>query len=265
VLGKCVKESRAASLLAAVETFHQRTRRLYVDGVDVFLCPSGFYKQKFAEWGYPPGKLVHLPNFVDLDFWRPELIPGDRDQDAYIYFGRISREKGLRDVLDAQALWEQGHSQGRLEKPLHLLVAGSGPCEGNMKARIKQLRLTTVEVLGPLNIDGLRQALGRARFSVLASRWYENGPMAALESLAAGIPLVGARIGGIPEMILEGETGFSAPDRSPEELLAAMLRAAGMGPENRLAARAWAQAHASRSDHMERLKEILNRVALSGA
>ena len=127
VLGRCVKDSRAASLLAAVETFHQRTRRLYEDGVKVFLCPSAFYKEKFAQWGYPAGKLVHLPNFVDLDFWHPDNIPSGAEKDAFIYFGRISREKGLRTVLDAQALWEQGHRKGLLPPPLRFLVAGEGP------------------------------------------------------------------------------------------------------------------------------------------
>jgi glycosyltransferase involved in cell wall biosynthesis len=261
VLGKCVKESRAASLLAAVETFHQRTRRLYVDGVSVFLCPSDFYRRKYAEWGFPESKLVHLPNFVDLEFWHPDHIPADRDKDAYIYFGRISREKGLRDLLDAQFLWEQGHRKGELEKPLQLLIAGSGPCEGNMRARIAQLELQTVEVLGALDIDGLRQALGRARFSVLPSRWYENGPMAALESLASGIPLVGTEMGGIPEMIEEGVTGTVAPARNPDGLLKAIRETGqqfkGFGP----AARRWSEEKASRRNHMETLQKILQRTA----
>ena len=208
VLGKCVKDSRAASLLAAVETFHQRARRFYETGVKTFLCPSAFYREKYAQWGYPANKLVHLPNFVDLDFWHPDKLPRDQAKDAYLYFGRISREKGLRVLLDAQALWEQGHRAGNLPAPLQLLIAGTGPCDENLKARAKQLQLETVSRLGNLGIDDLRLALGRAKFTVLPSRWYENGPMAALESLASGVPLVGSDIGGIPEMIVVGETGL---------------------------------------------------------
>lgn len=257
VLGKCVKESRAASLLAAVETFHQRSRRLYEDGVKVFLCPSRFYQNKYAEWGYPESKLRHLPNFVDLDFWHPNNIPQGMERDAYIYFGRISREKGLRDVLDAQSLWEQGHREGRLEQPLQLLIAGSGPCEGNLKARIAQLQLKTVSALGALDIDGLRAALGRARFSVLPSRWYENGPMAALESLASGIPLVGTDMGGIPEMIEDGVTGRVAPARNPEGMLAAIRDCTARWSTFRAASRTWAESNASRKLHMAHLEAVL--------
>ena len=70
--------------------------------------------------------------------------------------------------------------------------------------------------------------------SLLPSVWYENGPMAALESLAAGIPLVGTDIGGIPEMIQDGVTGIIAPGKAPSDLLAALLRAAALEPDAEL-------------------------------
>lgn len=259
VLGNCVKESRAASLLAAIETMHHRTRRLYEETVRIFLCPSRFYRDKYAAWGYPSGKLQHLPNFVDLDFWKPELIPDDQPKDAYIYFGRISREKGIRNVLEAQAIWEREHRQGKMEKPLQFLIAGTGPCENNLRLRIAQLELETVEVLGPLDIDDLRRALGRAHFSVLPSRWYENGPMAALESLAAGLPLVGTDMGGIPEMIVEGQTGMVTPAGDAEAMLNALRTVRDMAPEASRACRRWAQDHASRTRHMEQLAGILEK------
>lgn len=261
VLGKCVKNSRGASLLAAVETAHQKWRGLYTKGVQVFLCPSRFYLEKFREWGYPADKLTHLPNFVDLEFWNPQVIPTLAEQDAYIYFGRISREKGLRYVLEAQKLWEDGHRAGRVaEPPLKLLIAGSGPCAGNLKAKAALLKLESLEILGPLPINELRRQLGRARFSVLPSIWYENGPMAALESLAAGIPLVGSARGGIPEMIDEGVTGFVTTPGDPADILRGLLAATRQAPD-RATVRAWAEQHAARDRHMATLQEILARVA----
>ena len=262
VLGRCVKESRAASLLAAVETAHQRGRRLYLDGVDVFLCPSRFYVEKHAQWGFPRDRLRHLPNFVDLEAWRPDVIPWAGTRDAGLYFGRISREKGLRHLLEAQHLWERGHADGTIaEPPLRLLVAGSGPCEGNLRARLAQLELSTVEFLGALAPDGLRAALGRARFSVLPSVWYENGPMAALESLAAGLPVLGTDIGGIPELVEDGVTGVVVPPADPAALLAGLRRAAALPASAGQAARRWAEVHADRREHMARLQEILAGVA----
>lgn len=260
VLGKCVKESRAASLLAAVETFHQRTRRLYVDGVDVFLCPSGFIRSKYVDWGFPARKMEHLPNFVDLEAWSPDRLPESASKDSYLYFGRISREKGIRTMLDAQALWEQKYAQQKTETPPPALrIAGTGPCDGNMKARIAQLGLKSVEILGPLRREDLHHALGRARFTVIPSRCYENSPMALLESLAVGIPVIGSNLGGIPEMIRPGETGAIFEAGNHEDLFEKVHEAFKHPPGTASAARQWAVQNASRTSHMEKLVEIFGR------
>ena len=261
VLGKCVKESRAASLLAAAETLHQRSRQLYETQIRTFLCPSRFYTRKYAEWGFPVGRLQHLRNFVDLDFWHPDKLPHVPEKDAYIYFGRISREKGLRTVLDAQALWERAHARGETERPLQLLIAGTGPCEENLKARVAQLELKTVSLLGNLGIEELRLALGRARFSVLPSQCFENCPMAGLESLASGLPLLATDMGGAPELVEPDRTGLVAPAGDPEAWLAAMRRAAVQAGAWRSAARAWAEENASRPRQMNRLTRILEKAS----
>jgi glycosyltransferase involved in cell wall biosynthesis len=259
---KCVKDSTAASALAAFETFHQRSRGLYEKTVDLFLCPSRFIRDKYIEWGYPAEKLLHLPNFVDLDHWHPNNLEGPQERDAYIYFGRVSTEKGLRTLLESQSLWEKKFADGEIaDPPLHLLLAGSGPCDGNMRAFAALLKLESLEILGPLDWDELRTALGRSRFSVLPSEWYENGPMAALEALASGLPMVGTDIGGIPEMIENGVNGIIVPPRDPEKLLAGLIKASRLGPEAGLAARAWAEKRASRADHMVRLQSILTETA----
>ncbi len=274
VAGRCVKGSLAASALAAVETANQHWRRLYERTVSVFLCPSRFYRDKFAAWGFPADKLRHLPNFVDTGVWHPDKLtdplpdaqtaPIDRKRrPAYLYFGRISPEKGLDTLLAAQALWENETTRGKShDTPLRLLIAGSGPSEAALRARADALGLSSVEFLGALDSAGLRRALARARFTVLPSEWYENGPMAALESLACGLPLVGTDIGGIPEMIRDGQTGIIVPPRDPAGLLAGLQRAAVLPAGAGGAARAWAEQHARRSDHIERLQEVLTSLVL---
>ena len=258
----CVKNSRAASLLAAVETWHQRSRGLYEKSVDLFLCPSRFIRDKYISWGYPADKLRHLPNFVDLDLWHPRHTQNSGERDAYLFFGRISNEKGLRTLLEAQSLWEKGFASGEItERPLRLLIAGTGPCEGNLQAGVAMYGLENVEMLGGLERDGLRQALARSRFSVLPSEWYENGPMAALEAFASGLPLVGTDIGGIPEMIEDGVNGILVPPRNPVQLMEGLIKAARLGPEAGTAARKYAENHASRVLHMGALQEILTKTA----
>ena len=112
-------------------------------------------------------------------------------------------------------------------------------------------------MLGPLDTEALRVALARARFSVLPSEWYENGPMAALESLACGVPLVGTDLGGTPEMIEDGVNGVVVPAGDEDGMLAGLRRAAAFGPDAPGSARAWAEAHADRRAHMRELRRIL--------
>jgi len=251
VLGRCVKESRAASVLAAIETWHQRKRRLYERHVTRFICPSRFYLEKFAAWGFPQSKLIHLPNFVDSDLWRPAVSDPEH---AYLYFGRISAEKGLATLLQAQALWEA--QAAAADVPI-LRVAGSGPWQEQLQHQAAGLRLQRYEFLGPLPVPALQEVVSRSLFTVIPSQWYENAPMALLESLAAARPVVGADIGGIPELIDDGRDGVLFPPGDAAALQAALARASSLGPGARRQARAKAEQAASRTRHMQRLQEII--------
>ncbi len=263
VLGRCVKGSYAASLLAAAETWGQRTGRLYTDVVGRFLCPSEFLRGKYVEWGFPAEKLSHLPNFVDVDAWRPAddsvAVPGG--EPTGFYFGRLSPEKGIATLLEAAARIE-ADPQGAA---LRLRIAGSGPAEAGLRARAAELGLRRVEFLGPLGAGRLREELAAARFTVLPSECYENGPLALLESFAAGVPVVGSDIGGIPEHIDDGRDGLLFAPGDPAALAAAMRRATLFGPEARAAARAKAVSRYGRAAHMARLHTVLEEAADSSA
>ena len=256
VHGRCVKDSWAASVLAAVETAHQHSRRLYHRLVTRFICPSRFCLEKYAAWGFPRHKLIHLPNFVDTELWRPTNVT---PENAYIYLGRISAEKGLATLLQAQAMWENEETSGKLVPTLR--IAGSGLWEDELRKHADRLGLRKLEILGHLDPDALRDTVARARFSVIPSECYENAPMAALESLAAGRPLVGTRLGGIAELITEGQDGFLCEPRDPRSLLAALRRATTLGPQASCRARAKAELLASRPAHMTRLQKILSEAA----
>ena len=189
----------------------------------------------------------------------PARRPGARH--ATSIFGRLSQGEGSDAPCSRRRPSGSAPRAAGGPPVLPLEIAGTGPVEDDLRRRAAELGLTTVTFRGGLGPDDLRAALARARFSVLPSEWYENGPMAALESLAAGVPLVGTAIGGIPEMIVDGVTGVIAPPRDPAGLLAALQRAAALPADARHAARAWALAHADRGRHMEELMTILREVA----
>ena len=255
VRGRCVKGSAAASLLSAVETAHQRSRRLYETVVGRFLCPSAFYARKYAEWGYPADRLTHLPNFVDLEAWRPsDAPPGD----AYLYFGRLSREKGLLTLLRAHARWEAARREAGAPPPPRLRLAGSGPLESDLQTLAEELAPARIELLGPLTPADLAEEIRSARFTVLPSEWYENGPFSLLESLASGVPVVGADIGGIPENLCDGEDGVLYRSGDATDLTRALERADALPAAARAAARARAESDHARERHMEILAGILD-------
>jgi glycosyltransferase involved in cell wall biosynthesis len=211
---RCIKGSLALSALAMMEAVVHRLLRTYSSCVGRFAVPSRFYIEKLCDWGWPRSMFSHVPNFVDPHRYRPQYQPGK----SFLYFGRLSREKGLATLIRAAAA-----------SGVRLLLVGTGPQLAELRALTAQLD-ADVTFPGFLSGDALHEAIRSARAVVLPSEWYENAPMSVLEAYALGKPIVGARIGGIPELIHEKETGlgFSSGDVGS---LAAALREVADRPD----------------------------------
>ena len=191
VRNRCIGGSAAMSLVVMMEAVVHKLLGSYRRHVDCFVVPSRFYIDKFSEWGMPASLFRHVPNFVDVPRYEPRYEPGD----AFLYFGRVIRQKGVATLIRAVA--------GARKK---LLIAGTGPELEEMRALAAGLN-ADVTFLGHLGGQQLRDVIGSCRAVVLPSEWYENAPVSLLEAYALGKPVIGARIGGIPELIRENETG----------------------------------------------------------
>ena len=185
---RCMKGSLAASAIAWMEALKWSRRRLERD-VDAFICPSQFMAHKMEQGGFNPAILHVLCNFVDpVKMQSFESLPTDEREPYYCYVGRLSQEKGISTLLEvAQSL------------PFALKVAGSGPLEQEL--RDKYSGVNHIEFMGRLDATQVSHLLSHATCSVIPSEWYENNPLSVIESLCAGTPVVGAEIGGIPELI----------------------------------------------------------------
>lgn len=190
---RCVKGSAALSAVMMIEAVLHRMLGSYRHCVSRFAVPSRFYIDKLSEWGMPASLFRHVPNFVDADRYRPEYRPGA----MFVYFGRVSREKGLATLIRAAAAAR-----------CQLTVIGSGPDLEEMRRLASEVE-ADVTFPGFLSGDALHEIVRLARAVVVPSEWYENAPMTVLESYALGKPVIGARIGGIPELIRENDTGVS--------------------------------------------------------
>jgi glycosyltransferase involved in cell wall biosynthesis len=202
VTNRCMKGSVALSTLIMVESYLHRYLGSYVANVDRFLVPSRFYLSKLVEWGFDPSRFEYVPNFVDAQAVEPQFAPGAR----FVYFGRLSPEKGLATLLFAAARARVGVD-----------LIGSGPQAAELE-KLAASAGTDVRFLGFLSGAALDAAIGAARAVVVPSEWYENAPLSVLEAAALGKPLIVARIGGLPELVADGETGWTFESRSVDAL-----------------------------------------------
>jgi glycosyltransferase involved in cell wall biosynthesis len=217
--------------------------------VALFIAPSEFVRARMLEWGFPPERVTVVRNFTDT--FAPLAQPGTYGT----YLGRLSDEKGL-DVL-LRALAEAG------DPPFRLI--GDGPARGSLQALAARLGLAHTEFCGQVAPSRVPSLLRAARFVVFSSVWDENAPIAALEALAAGRPLLVTRTGGLPELVAEGEglvcevgdvSGLAANVRAlqGDDQLCARL---GEGARRR------AGAEFTPERHLERLEAAYDRVAKS--
>ncbi|RIK85813.1 MAG: glycosyl transferase [Hyphomicrobiales bacterium] len=241
---RCIKDSWALSGLVLVETVLHRALGLYRDKVDRLVVPSRFYIDKLVEWGWPRGMMVHIPNFVNVEDYAAAWDEGD----YFVFAGRLAPEKGIATLIRAAALSGQ-----------RLMLAGTGPEEEALR-RLAAETGADVTFCGYLSGDALHALIGRSRALALPSEWYENAPISVLEAYALGRPVIGAAIGGIPEMIREGETGLLSVPGDAHSLAAALAAMAAKGAAGRAAmgraGRAWIAAEFSAAAYRERTLDL---------
>lgn len=204
---RCIRDSFAASAIIAVESGLHRFLNTYAKHVDRLVVPSRFFGQKIAEWGFPESKIRYIPNYVDASRIEPRYQPGK----YALYFGRLALEKGVGTLIRAAAA-----------AGMPLKLAGTGPEELALRHLASQVG-GDIEFLGFKSGADLHQLIAESRVVVLPSEWYENAPMSVLESFAFGKPVVGARIGGIPEMVVDHVSGWTFESGSDSELRERLL------------------------------------------
>ncbi len=186
-VNKCVKESFAKSCINVAEGYVHKWFHSY-DTIDKIITPSAFYKNKFEEFGISNERVIHIPNFLDTE--KMKVNRRDDCEKYYLYFGRLSEEKGVPTLLKAFQ-----------EINAKLYIVGTGPIKNNIEEYISENNINNVEVLGFMSGQSLKDIVGNAKAVILPSEWYENGPYSAIEALQMGRPIIGANIGGIPELI----------------------------------------------------------------
>lgn len=195
---RCIHGSTVKSVLGTVEAWVYKTRKTYAK-VDCIICPSEFMKKKLETNSQLKDKLVVMRNFITAEIDKDTFV---EKKDYVLYFGRYAREKGISTLLEVcKSLPE-----------IQFVFAGSGPLEYEVKG------VSNVEERGFVKGKELENLIREAKFSIYPSEWYENCPFSIMESQMYGTPVIGANIGGIPELIRDGDNGVLFESGSVSQL-----------------------------------------------
>ncbi len=169
--------------------------------VDHFICPSQFMANTVKRGGYNDAKLKVLSNFIDTNKVKDALVP---KENYYVYLGQLNPIKGIRTLCKAAALL-----------PCKLIVIGGGFIEEELREAYANAE--NIEFKGQLNWTEIKPLVAGAKMMVLPSECSENNPISIIESLSLGTPVLGANIGGIPELL--NETNGSVFESGNQEQL----------------------------------------------
>jgi glycosyltransferase involved in cell wall biosynthesis len=188
VLHRCFPSSAQSSAYALALWSHRFLLRLE-DKVGMFITPSNFMRGQLNEWGIPASRVETIRTSVPVT---SQLVSATGNFGVYV--GRLSTEKGLPILL--RALSAAGDPPFR--------IVGDGPLLPELIHLAAQLQLSRIEFVGRLSPSKVQETLLQARFLTMPSRCYENAPLAVLEAMAAGRPVIVTEKGGLPELVERG-------------------------------------------------------------
>ena len=198
--------------------FLRATRNAAVRSARHVFCPSAYLRDVALQWGLEAERVSVLPNPAPEI---PDLQPRDHlrrdfgfDGNVLVFAGRLGPQKALDVALDAL-----------VEVPgVDLVVAGDGPKRPALERRVAELRLNgRVRFLGSVSRETVLRLFRASDGSVLPSRW-ENFPHTIVEALAVGCPVIATEVGGVPEVVVDGENGLLVPAGDAPALAAAIAR-----------------------------------------
>jgi glycosyltransferase involved in cell wall biosynthesis len=181
-------------------------------------CPSAYLRDVALRWGLDPQRVFVLPNPAPTI---PDLAPRDElrrelglEGNALVFAGRLGPQKAVGVLLDALV-----DADG-----VTLAIAGDGPERGTLERRVGELGLDgCVRFLGSVPRETVLRLFRAADVSVLPSAW-ENFPHTVVEALAVGCPVIATAVGGVPEVVRDGENGLLVTPNDAAALSAAIAR-----------------------------------------
>jgi glycosyltransferase involved in cell wall biosynthesis len=207
VTNKCKKGSLPASIVAASENYIHSFLNYY-QYVDYYLCPSKFLYDKFKSFNFFPEKLVQLYHgyqYQEVEAVRQATL---KEEKYIVFVGRLEKIKGAHTLL--KAMLDHPHIQ--------LKLVGTGTQEEELKEFVKANHMANISFMGKQSRKQTLEIINGSEFLVCPSEWYEVLGFTVVEAMALGKPVIGAAIGAIPEMVIDGETGILFAQGNAQDL-----------------------------------------------
>jgi glycosyltransferase involved in cell wall biosynthesis len=200
----CYRASAGGSAVVAGMLSVHRFLGTWNRMVDAYIALTRFSRDLFVEAGFPPHKMFVKPNFTEnlALAWRPAGA-------GAVYAGRLAPEKGIETLLDA---WRQ------LAGTVPLRIIGDGPLADRVRAFAAET--PNVRYEGWVDRAQLKEIFQESSFLVVPSTWYEVFGLNVLEAYACGLPVIASRIGGLSEIVSDGQTGLQITPGDSADLAA---------------------------------------------
>lgn len=250
-LHKCSKGKFIESTLMTFEMYFRNLCHNPLMLLNGIVFVSNFSKQKHLDHNC---QFSCIQNTVLYNYTNPVLAQSNQKGDYYLFYGRLSHEKGISTLINAF---------GRMPD-LTLKIVGTGPLEHELKTLCNEKCYENIQFLGYHSGGTLFELVRNAKFVCVPSECYENNPMTIVESYSYGVPVIGARIGGIPEIIEEGKTGYTFESGNSEDLFKVISNTCLLNDEqySNLVRNAYSfyENNFSKEKHYESLMRFYNQV-----
>lgn len=218
LLKKCAKGKLLESLIMTAEMYFRNSFYHPVGNLDGIIFVSEFERNKHIE---------HNPKFslvksrVLYNTISPHAFENTCQRKFFLFVGRLSPEKGILNLVRAF----------KTLPGIDLKIVGTGPQEAEIKEFITHNKLQNIEMLGFKSGNELKFVMSEASFIIAISECYETSSMTTIEAYSLGVPVIGVRIGGIPEIVEEGKTGFLFEPGCVEQICSIVKKANGLAED----------------------------------
>lgn len=208
LINKCIAGSFIKTLNCAIELGINKKR--YIKNTDKIIVPSLYLKNLLIETGISEEKIIHIPNFVNLEKFNYSPFVGD----YFLYYGRLAYEKGLLTLIKA---FENLPN-------LNLKIVGEGPEEKTLKNYIKEKNIKNIEFIGRKDWHELEKIIQNSKATILPSECGETFGLTIVESFACRKPVIASNVGGIPEVVSDNVDGSLFESGNIKELSQTILK-----------------------------------------